>query len=508
MSDEIQIVVVGKDEASGVFENVGGSMGKLGGILKGGLVAGAGIAVAGVAGLTAVIGSSIKEAMAAEEVQAQLAATLKSTGGAAGVTAQMANDLANSFSSMTTFEDDAILSGENMLLTFTNIGKDVFPTATQTMLDMSQALGQDLKSSAMQLGKALNDPVAGMSALQRVGVTFTDAQKQVVQAMVETGNVAGAQKLILGELQKEFGGSAKAAGETFGGQMEILKNQLGNVKESIGSAFLPMLTQLATTLGPVLISAAQGLADWIVNQLVPALQQMWQWFSTYILPVLQQVGQWILTNVVPALQQLWQWIDQYVMPVVRVLAEYFTAVLKVAFEVIGIVWDTVLKPALTALWNFIKATLGPALQWFNDNVLQPWLNLMHNIADWLQKGVEWLKNLHDGLASGLPNPFGPLIDFISNLIGKLKEAIDWWNRLRGASAGGTGTNPGAGAGDASMGDPNPYGTTPHSPTRSAAGAAAGWSVTINISGVAGSPAAVAQAAETGVLRAARAMGYR
>ena len=62
-----------------------------------------------------------------------------------------------------------------MLLTFTNIGKDVFPKATETMLDMATAMNsgmtpsaEQLKGVSIQLGKALNDPVEGISALSRV----------------------------------------------------------------------------------------------------------------------------------------------------------------------------------------------------------------------------------------------------------------------------------------------------------------------------------------------------
>ena len=77
----------------------------------------------------------------------------------------------------TGIDDEAIQSGENLLLTFTNIrneagkGNDVFNQATETMTDMSVALGQDMKSRRRQLGKALNDPIKGITALSRVGVS-------------------------------------------------------------------------------------------------------------------------------------------------------------------------------------------------------------------------------------------------------------------------------------------------------------------------------------------------
>lgn len=210
----------------------------------------AGVAAAGtaIAGFGAFLVDSTKAAMDAQKVDAQLNAVLKSTKSISGMTADSVKNLALSLSKITPYEDDAIVSGENMLLTFTNIGKDVFPTATEAMLNMSTALGQDLQSSAMQLGKALNDPIAGVTALKRVGVNFSDAQRDMIKTMVESGDVMGAQKFILSELNTEFGNSAKAAGETFAGKMDILNNAIGNVKENIGNAFLPILTKVADKL--------------------------------------------------------------------------------------------------------------------------------------------------------------------------------------------------------------------------------------------------------------------
>ena len=199
---------------------------------------------------------SVKAAMEAEDIQAQLEAVIKSTGAAAGVTADQVNKLAAKFSKVTKFEDDAIVAGQNMLLTFTGIGKDVFPDVTEAMLDMSQAMGQDLKSTALQLGKALNNPAEGLTALTRVGVRFTEEQERMVKSMVAAGDIAGAQKIILKELATEFGGSAEAAGNTASGKIEIFKNTLGNLKETIGAAVLPILSDLATRLTTFLSSPA------------------------------------------------------------------------------------------------------------------------------------------------------------------------------------------------------------------------------------------------------------
>jgi hypothetical protein len=155
-------------------------------------------------------------------------------------------------------------------LTFTNIGAagGIFDQATLTALNMSQALGQDLTSSAMQLGKALNNPVDGITALTRVGVTFTEQQKEQIKAMTEAGNIAGAQTVILAELNKEFGGSALAAGSTFSGALEILKNKFGEVQEKIGAAFLPALTDITKQIGPIV----DNIAKWVEQNPTLVLQ--------------------------------------------------------------------------------------------------------------------------------------------------------------------------------------------------------------------------------------------
>lgn len=184
------------------------------------------------AGLFAAV---VANTIEAEQNLAQLEARLKSTGGVAGLTADDLTGLADELQAITTYSDDAIIGAENLLLTFTNIRGDVFREATGAILDMSTALGQDLKQSTIQLGKALNDPVKGITALKEVGVSFTKAQKDQVEAMVKVGDVAGAQRLILQELATEFGGAATAARDTFGGAMIGLENTVGNLLEGEGT---------------------------------------------------------------------------------------------------------------------------------------------------------------------------------------------------------------------------------------------------------------------------------
>lgn len=257
----------GKGKVTGALDGLKGVFGDATGTMLGQLSAGA-LRDLG-QGIINVGKDITGAALDAEQAQAQLNAVLESTGGAAGLSADQINELANAYSTLTMFDDEAIVGAESVLLTFTQIGEEVFPSAVESILDVSQALGQDLQSSTVQIGKALNDPIAGISALSRVGVSFTEDQKALIKSLVESGDVMGAQKIILAELQKEFGGSAEAAGETMAGQLAILNNEFENVKEEAGTAFIPVLKDIV------------GIA----KELMPYLQQAVRWFSSLPTPV-------------------------------------------------------------------------------------------------------------------------------------------------------------------------------------------------------------------------------
>lgn len=240
-----------------------------------------------------------------EKIMTQTNAVIASTKGVAGMTADSVSDLATKLSSVIPVDDEVVQATENMLLTFTNIHKDIFPKVTETALDMSIALGQDTKASAIQLGKALQDPVAGVTALQRVGVRLSEQQKQQVKDFMATNQIAKAQSVILQELQTEFGGSGRAAGTTFAGQLTILNTQLDNVKENIGKTiitaiqpFIQKLTawaatdeaqakiqQISTKIGEM----AEAMAKWVTEVAIPWVQQHWP----EIKRVVKEVGEGI-----------------------------------------------------------------------------------------------------------------------------------------------------------------------------------------------------------------------
>ncbi|MGH2650277.1 MAG: hypothetical protein ACRDHK_03580, partial [Actinomycetota bacterium] len=224
----------------------------------------------------------------AQKVAAQTEAVLKSTGGAANVTSDEVSGLAGELSKLVGVDDEAIQAGENLLLTFTNIrneagaGNDIFNQATGIMLDLSTAKGTDVRSAALQLGKALNDPIKGVGALSRAGVQLTDQQKEQIAVFIESGDVLSAQKVILTELTNQVGGSAEAQATA----ADHLSVAWGNFKEAIGGVISLAITPLAKALTFVLTlivdapGPVKALAGVLLGTLVVALIATSKWFGT------------------------------------------------------------------------------------------------------------------------------------------------------------------------------------------------------------------------------------
>lgn len=208
------------------------------------------------------IGDSVKEFAESAKGLAQTNQVLKTTGQVAGVTAKDVDGLANSLSKKAAVDDDVVRSAENVLLTFTSVrnevgaGNDIFSQATGLALDMSTALGTDLQGSVIQLGKALNDPIKGITALSRVGVSFTEQQKEQIKTLSESGNVLEAQKIVLAELSKEFGGVAEATADADGGVQRAAVS-VGELKEAIGGALAPTLAKVT----PLATGLAESVAE-------------------------------------------------------------------------------------------------------------------------------------------------------------------------------------------------------------------------------------------------------
>ena len=426
--------------------------------------AGGGLIQSGLSMLKDQIGGVFQESMDAQAGMALTTAVLKSTHAASGETAQSISDLAGNLSHLTKFSDDTVQAGENMLLTFTNIGKTVFPQATKTVLDMSQALGQDTKSSAIQLGKALNDPITGVSALQRVGVTFTQKQKDLIKTYMDHNQVAKAQGVILKELQTEFGGAAEAAGKTFGGQLTILGQRFADIKQTVGDFLMPKLVAfvslVSSNIGPAfnvlggiiqkvmgylqgasfagVIADFQSLGNQVANILGPALSQIGPWLQN----AFSQIGPLLTGVVIPAIDNLVFGFEQFLefmqgaSPWVEVIKDGLLAI-GIAIAAMKIAQFVMTIPALigqlaawaVGQWAVASAAIATALPYIAIGALIAVVvfGIIMAIQHWGQI-VTWLGNVWKTISTHIGEAFSWLGTKVHDIIFGI---IGWFNNLAG-----------------------------------------------------------------------------
>jgi phage-related minor tail protein len=293
----ISLPIVSKFDDKGVKQAESGldklSSGVVG-LAKIGAAAAAATAAVGVAWVV----NSAKQLMEIEKLNAQTNAAIESTGSAAGRSLEQINKLNASLEKLTGVEAEVIQEAQNMLLTFTQIKGDQFDAATEAALNLSVALGKDMQSSAMLVGKALNDPIGGISALSRAGIQFTEDQKATIASLVELGDTAGAQTIILEELEKQFGGSAEAFGETTAGMMAKFQNELGELGESIAAGLMPavdaMLPQLISFVDEMQANPEfKAFVDSLgtsFGDMLPKLMPVLENFTTMLMEVLPGIN--------------------------------------------------------------------------------------------------------------------------------------------------------------------------------------------------------------------------
>ena len=218
--------------------------------------------------LTALGVVALQNADTQARAETKVATALKSTGNQVGYNLDQLKAYASELQSKTIFGDETILNDvTTRLLAFTNITGDNFKRTQQMALDMSTALEMDLGSAATMLGKALDDPIGKMSALSRAGINFTDEQKTMVKQLVETGETAKAQTIILDALEQKFGGQAEASAKVGMGALKQLKNSWGDFLEQIGQTMTPFINRIAGFLQRI-VTLLQGMSPTMRKVLV------------------------------------------------------------------------------------------------------------------------------------------------------------------------------------------------------------------------------------------------
>jgi SLT domain-containing protein/phage-related protein len=388
---------------------------------------------------------SVAAAREEEKQLRQTAAVIKSTGGAAHVTAGDVEELAKVQSEHTGITQTQIRASENLLLTFRGIrnevgkGNDIFNQATQAVLDTSVAMNESAKSAAIQLGKALNDPVLGMTALRRIGVSFSKTQQDMVKGWIAHGQQLRAQKFILAEINHEFGHSAEAqatAGAKMSASWEAFKVEMGDrllpvidaVENFFSQKLLPGIEHLfeeagkgkgvLATLGNV-FKALWAVLVPLVHEVIDLGRQAWPYVQralAQIEPLLESTAKFIrehgtlvrtLTVAIIAFWAAWKGykilmavrdailavnvaIDANPIAAIISLIIALAAALVYAYkhsktfrDIVNQVWDDV-KGFFIAAWHVIKAVINAlvtAWQYTWHALQAAWRNVGHPIFE-------------------------------------------------------------------------------------------------------------------------------
>jgi len=421
---------------------------KLKGLAKtGAFAAGA----AGVGAIAATLKIGIGEWTESTKVAAQTEAVLKSTGKAANVTAGQVSDLAESIMKKSGIDDEAIASGENLLLTFTNIrneagkGNDIFNQTTKVMADMATALGQDPKTAAMQLGKALNDPIKGVTKLTKVGVTFTDAQKASIKSLQEHGKTAEAQKVILQELNKEFGGSAEAAGKTLPGQLKIVREEFNNFAGMLVGKMVPVLQTAIAWLKDhwpeiskslkAMWAVIQPLLDALIDlvvEVVDTIQRHWGTIGPIVMGVARileaavKIIAGALRLITALLRGDWAGAWDQAKVIVQQAANLIIAIVQTLFNLVKAIFTAELaavKAIATAGWNGIKAVITGAVDAVVDFVRNNWKLLLAILTGPFGLAVAAIVKYWDQIENGARTAVNTVRTILGGLGGAVNAAV-------------------------------------------------------------------------------------
>lgn len=239
----VNIDFIGKDEVTGVIDGIESSLGGLASVASGVVTAGLAAAAAGVTALGVGLAFSINEALDAQKTQASLAQVLKSTAGQAGLTQEAANALAQQFKDLAGGSDDAIIALETIGLRAGTIAANEMEDFIKASLDLGAVMG-DNAAAAELLARAEEDPLAAMARLTKAGIVYDKSLQNQIKALVKAGKTSEATALLMGRLSEATGGAAAANADTLAGKWEIMQGRLADAAEGIGTALLPMLTEL------------------------------------------------------------------------------------------------------------------------------------------------------------------------------------------------------------------------------------------------------------------------
>lgn len=178
--------------------------------------------------------------------ETQLQTIMRQRMGATDAEIQSVKDLCSAQQELGVIGDEVQLSGAQQMATFLQNKQslDVLIPAMNNLVAQQNGLNatnQDAVSIGNMMGKAMQGQV---EVLQRVGITFTDAQKQVLQF----GNESERAAMLAQVITDNVGNMNAELAKTDAGKWKQTSNWLGDIKEKLGEmvqGIAPAITMLS-----------------------------------------------------------------------------------------------------------------------------------------------------------------------------------------------------------------------------------------------------------------------
>ena len=451
-----------------------------------GISKGFGKSIAGIAGLIAgafsirAVTNFAKESIAAAEAvstaNARIDQVAKSTGVFGDETdavTKRIQDFAKAQEMRIAVDDTVIKGVQAQLLTFKDLSSTadetggVFDRVTMAAFDMAQVVGS-AEGNATALGKALENPTKGVAALARNGTTFTDQQLEQIKVLQESGDLLGAQEIILGEVESQYGGLAEASADA----SDKLALAFGNIKETVGDVLLPIFADLVTDMLPV-IEVLGGVLAEVFTDLSPIISELAGQLPALIesfLPMLPVIGELagifldlasrflpifvdLIMALMPAFTELVPVIADFIadsldllvpillelvdaiVPIVQALLPVFmeliTALAPVVIKLIDAFLPLVMMilPILIGLIEFL-APIFIGIATIIGNIIVGAIDLLVGAIDWVTSNLDTFGEFFKTLFDGIKSFFGDIINgLIGGFEGFVNGAIKGVNRV-------------------------------------------------------------------------------
>ena len=242
-------------------------------------------------------------------------------------------------------DQNLIKEGQALLLTFKSVSADadkvggVFDRATQAAVDLAAAGFGSVTSNAVQLGKALEDPIKGLAALGKSGVTFTADQKELIKSLVETGDVASAQEIILKAVEMQVGGTAEATANA-SDKMKVAWSQL---QEQLGQRLLPVFEKFSL---------------FVIDKLLPNMEIIYNRAAPYVLEAFRRISDWIKNTGIPAFTAFVDYIKKEIAPRLQETFEKLKAIGTYVNEALAPIIKEVLVGAFKGLGDSVPTLIS------------------------------------------------------------------------------------------------------------------------------------------------------